>query len=224
MKLYVAYYRVSTKQQGRSGLGLEAQRTTINRFMADGVIINEYTDIESGTRKANNKRDELVKAIRHCKVHNAVLLIAKLDRLSRNVSFITTLMESGIEFVACDMPHANKFTIHVFAALAEQEADMISLRVKEALAELKKKGVKLGKPENLSDGARKKGCEIRVRNAKNNGNNIKAHGFIISMKAAGFSTKKICDELNRLGFVTSRGYKFYPNQVVRLLNFGSVVI
>lgn len=216
MKKYVAYYRVSTKQQGRSGLGLEAQKSTIIKFISDGELIGEFTDIESGTRKGNNKRDEMLKAISLCKTENAILLIAKLDRLSRNVSFITTLMESGIEFIACDMPHANKFTIHVFAALAEQEADMISLRVKEALLELKKKGIKLGKPENLTDNARKKGCEIRMKSAINNENNSKAEAFIRSLRANGISIQKITDELNRLGFQTSRGFKFHPNQVMRL--------
>lgn len=216
MKKYVAYYRVSTKHQGKSGLGLEAQKSSVEKYIAGNLLLGEFTDVESGTRKGNKKRDELIKGIAMAKANNAILAIAKLDRLSRNVSFITALMEAGIEFVACDMPHASKFTIHIFAALAEQEADMISLRVRESLSELKKKGIKLGKPENLDERARKKGCMTRQSIAKHNENNVKAGALVLSMRAADHSFSYISKELNRLGFKTRRGYKFYPIQVVRL--------
>jgi DNA invertase Pin-like site-specific DNA recombinase len=108
---YVTYYRVSTKKQGDSNLGLAGQQSIVSSFCRSGEILGEYKDIESGTRKGNN-RAGLQTAIQHAKETNITLVIAKLDRLSRNVSFITTLMESGIDFVACDMPTANKFTIH----------------------------------------------------------------------------------------------------------------
>ena len=216
MKKYVAYYRVSTKHQSKSGLGLEAQKSAVEKYTKDNRIISEFTDVESGTRKGNKKREELAKAIQVAKSNDATLVIAKLDRLSRNVSFITALMESGVEFVVCDMPTANKFTIHIFSALAEQEADMISLRVREALTELKRKGVKLGKPENLDDAARIKGCKTRSLNANTNENNVKAGALIVSMNNGGKEYSHIADELNRLGFKTRRGFKFYPEQVVRL--------
>ena len=160
---YIAYYRVSTIKQGQSGLGLEAQRTAVTNYLK-GVCkpIEEYQDTESGTRKGNN-REELKKAIISAKANNAILIIAKLDRLARNVRFITTLLESGVEFLACDMPQANKFTIHIFAALAEQEAEMISQRTKLALQEKKKQGFKLGKPENLTQPAITQGKIVRAK-------------------------------------------------------------
>lgn len=216
MKRYVAYYRVSTKHQGKSGLGLDAQKTSVEKYIDGKTLLGEFTDIESGTRKGNKKRDELMKAIALAKSENAVLVIAKLDRLSRNVSFITAIMESGVEFVACDIPHASKFTIHIFAALAEQEADMISMRVRESLSELKKKGTKLGKPENLNASARSKGCMTRQANAITNENNVKAGALVVSMKSAKFGNIYIAEELNRLGFSTRRGCKFNPSQVERL--------
>lgn len=216
MKKYVAYYRVSTKHQGKSGLGIEAQKSAVEKHVAGNLLLGEFTDVESGTRKGNKRRDELIKGIEMAKANHAILVIAKLDRLSRNVSFITALMEAGIEFVACDMPHASKFTIHIFAALAEQEADMISLRVRESLSELKKRGVKLGKPENLDDKARTKGIMARQNIARQNENNVKAGALVVSMKTTNHSFSYISDELNRLGFKTRRGNRFYPVQVVRL--------
>lgn len=161
---YIAYYRVSTQKQGQSGLGLNSQKTIVKNYLKEVEPLQELTDVESGTRKGNN-REALLEAIRLSKRYNATLVIAKLDRLARNVKFITTLMESGIEFVACDMPTANKFTIHIFAALAEQEAEMISQRTKLALGELKRQGVKLGKPENLNKEAIAKGLKKRTENA-----------------------------------------------------------
>ncbi|MFT5821528.1 MAG: DNA invertase Pin-like site-specific DNA recombinase [Crocinitomix sp.] len=215
MNTYVAYYRVSTKKQGKSGLGLNAQKTMVKNFIGKSVLIGEFTDVESGTRKGN-KRAELKNAIQKALSKNAILVIAKLDRLSRNVSFITDLMESGVEFVACDMPEANKFTIHIFAALAEQEADMISQRVKAALAELKKQGKVLGTPENLTSDARNKGVEIRQKNAIEDENNRKAGALIVSLRNGGKSFYRICKELNHLGFKTRRGGQFQQVQVQRL--------
>ncbi len=214
-KRYVVYYRVSTQKQGNSGLGLDAQRTIVDTYLKDYKPLAEFTDIESGTKKGNN-REGLKQAIIEAKKSKATLVIAKLDRLSRNVSFITTLMESGIEFIACDMPTANKFSIHIFAALAEQEAEMISIRTKQALQELKNKGVKLGKPENLTATAIKKGLEKRQLNANENEDNSKAGAFIISLKKQGQSFGQIAEELNRLKYNTRRGSQFHPIQVKRL--------
>ena len=120
---FVAYYRVSTKQQGASGLGLEAQQADVARHLNGGEweLAGEFTDVESGTRKGNN-RPELAKALHACRRHRATLVIAKLDRLARNVAFISRLMESGIDFVAVDIPHANRLTVHILAAVAEEEA------------------------------------------------------------------------------------------------------
>lgn len=214
---YIAYYRVSTKKQGNSGLGLEAQRTAVESYLKDKLIMAEYTDIESGTKKGND-RENLKQAVIHAKSSNAILIIAKLDRLARNVSFITTLMESGVEFIACDMPQANKFTIHIFAALAEQEADLISQRTKSALAELKAKGVKLGNPQNLTKKARIKGLKIRQQNALENENNIKSTALIVSLKKEGISFYAIAQKLNELKFKTRNGNTFTDVQVKLLFD------
>jgi hypothetical protein len=132
---YVAYYRVSTARQGESGLGLEGQRDAVLRFVQEpSNILTEFTEVESGRKKF---RPQLVAAIAHAKEHNATLLIAKLDRLARNVSFVSELMESKVRFKAVDMPQADNFTIHIIAAVAEREAEMISARTKAALARKK---------------------------------------------------------------------------------------
>lgn len=212
---YIAYYRVSTQKQGQSGLGLVAQQTAVRNFLKGSEPLYEFTDIESGTSKGN-QRESLLEAIKHAKHTNSTLIIAKLDRLARNVRFITTLMESGIEFLACDMPTANKFTIHIFAALAEQEAEMISQRTKLALQELKKKGIKLGKPENLTKEAIKKGLSKRQENAQSNENNRKASALIVSMRNEGKSFYEIANQLNKFGFKTRRGCEFQINQVKTL--------
>ena len=153
---YVSYYRVSTQRQGNSGLGLDAQKRTVENFLNGKTPIKEFIDIESGTAKGNDRKG-LREALEYCKENKVTLILSKLDRLSRSVSFIAQLMDSDVEFVICEMPTANKFTLHIFAALAEQEARYISERTKSALAELKRKGVKLGSHQNLNEEARQKG-------------------------------------------------------------------
>ncbi len=140
---FIAYYRVSTARQGRSGLGLDAQRDAIQTHLAgaSGELLAQHTEIESGRR---SDRPELAKALAACRLHRATLIIAKLDRLSRSVSFVSNLMESGVDFVACDMPVANRLTVHMLAAVAENEARMISDRTRVALAAAKRRGTTLG--------------------------------------------------------------------------------
>ncbi len=140
---FVSYLRVSTDQQGRSGLGLEGQRDAVVRHVASvgGRIVAELVEVESGRK---NDRPKLAAALEACRRHRAVLAIAKLDRLARNVAFVSNLMESGVEFVAADMPILNRLTVHILAAVAEEEARMISARTKAALAAAKARGVKLG--------------------------------------------------------------------------------
>ncbi len=128
---FIAYYRVSTEKQGASGLGLEAQREAVINHIKPENIFKEFTEIESGRKK---DRPILLQAIQLCKEHEGTLVIAKLDRLARNVAFVSTLLESGIKFVCCDMPTANELTIHIYSAIAQDEAKRISQRTKEALA------------------------------------------------------------------------------------------
>src|SRR5215472_17965004 len=140
---FIAYYRVSTAKQGISGLGLEAQRTAVVDYLNGGrwKLVGEFKEVESGKK---NDRPELAKALKACRVHGAELIIAKLDRLARNVAFISALMEAGVEFTAVDFPQANRLTVHILAAVAEHDAAMISARTKAALAAAKARGVVLG--------------------------------------------------------------------------------
>ena len=142
---FVAYYRVSTDKQGQSGLGLDAQRQAVMNYLNGGPwkLVDEFTEVESGN---SNARPQLQKALAACRRHKAKLVIAKLDRLSRNLAFIATLMDSGVEFVATDNPHANKLTVHILAAVAEHEREAISERTKAALAAAKRRGVKRDPP------------------------------------------------------------------------------
>ena len=135
---FVAYYRVSTAKQGASGLGLEAQREAVRAYLNGGPweLIAEFTEVESGKR---DDRPELAQAMERCRLTGAKLLIAKLDRLSRNVHFLSGLMEQGVDFVACDIPTANKLTVHIMAAVAQQEREAISARTKAAIGAIKAK-------------------------------------------------------------------------------------
>jgi len=216
MSKYIAYYRVSTQKQGNTGLGLEAQKTAVHKYINnDDLLIASYTDVESGK---NNNRPKLLQAIEDCKNNEATLLIAKLDRLSRNAAFIFTLRDAHVKFKAVDMPEANSVTIGIMAVLAQDERERISKRTKDALQELIKKGVKLGTPENLTTEARMKGQRVRVRNAKNNENNRKAQAHIISLRQNGLSFYAITKELNKFGYKTRRGCSFQQNQVQILFN------
>jgi DNA invertase Pin-like site-specific DNA recombinase len=152
---FVAYYRVSTQRQGRSGLGLDAQRTAVRDYLngGDWTLVSEFTEIESGKL---NDRPELTTALAACRVHGAVLVIAKLDRLSRDAHFLLGLDKGGVEFVATDMPNANRLTVGIMALVAQQEREAISARTKAALLAAKSRGQKLGRPANLAN--RMVGC------------------------------------------------------------------
>lgn len=216
MAKYIAYYRVSTQRQGQSGLGLEAQRSEVAKFVSKGgELAGEFQDVESGKK---NDRPNLGRAIEACRKERATLLIAKLDRLSRNASFIFTLKDAKVDFMCCDMPNANSLTIGIMAVLAQDERERISQRTKDALAELKKQGVKLGSPQNLTKEARERGIAIRKRKALTNENNRKATALIVSMKREGKTFYRIAQELNTNGFRTSRGKLFQQNQVQILYN------
>ncbi|MFK7101055.1 recombinase family protein [Flavobacterium oreochromis] len=208
---YISYYRVSTKKQEQSGLGLEAQKTAVQKFLnQDNILVAEYQEAESGK---DNERPQLKKAIEHCKTSGAVLLIAKLDRLSRNAAFILTLRDSKVEFVCVDMPTANSVTIGIMAILAQDERERISQRTKSALAELKAKGINLGSPQNLTNESRKRSIEVRKHNALENENNKKAAAFINSLRRDNLSYSKIASVLNENGFKASRGGDFTASQV-----------
>jgi DNA invertase Pin-like site-specific DNA recombinase len=214
-KSFVCYYRVSTKRQGLSGLGIEAQKTAVHSYTKDSVIISEYTEVESGTGK--KQRTKIYQAIEDCKKHRATLVVAKLDRLLRDADFLNLLYKSEVEFICCDNPNANKLTIRVLAAVAEDEAERISKRIKEALAELKKKGVKLG-TNNLTSEGLEKAIAKHKHKAATNSNNIKAKKVVNLLHQQGKTLWQIAAELNTDGFCTSTGKPFKAEQVRRLIN------
>ncbi len=200
---YIAYYRVSTARQGRSGLGLDAQRDSINSYLnsTSGELIGAYTEIESGRR---SDRNELARALAICRVQRCSLIIAKLDRLSRNVAFVSTLMESGVEFVACDMPAANRLTIHMLAAVAENEAQMISERTRVALAAAKRRGTRLGgfrgRPATTADRAKASAAKTALANARA----LDLAGTIQGIQADGHTSyRAIARHLNAMNVPTT---------------------
>lgn len=213
--VHVAYYRVSTKQQGQSGLGLEAQRTQVMGFIGSRArLIREFIEIESGKR---NSRPQLMAALAYAKQHKARLVIAKLDRLSRNAGFIFALKDSGVDFVCADMPDANTLTIGIFATLAQHERELIGERTKKALAAKKQQGFQLGSPQNLTPQAQQKGVEaIKVKAATNENNRralLTIKGYLQQEK----TLQQIADELNAAGFRTAKGHHFQRVQVKRLM-------
>jgi DNA invertase Pin-like site-specific DNA recombinase len=212
---YVAYYRVSTKMQGNSGLGIEAQKKAVADFVRNGKLLQEFTEIESGK---NNNRFELQKALEFAKENSATLIIAKLDRLSRNIGFIFALKDSGVNFIACDLPEMNTLNLGIFATIAQHERELTSKRTRDALQAKKAQGFKLGKPENLNKIAIEKGKKIRIENARKNSNNLKAFLVIQSLKKEKLSYAKIATKLNEHGFKTRRNRFFKPMTVKRLYN------
>ncbi len=210
---YVAYYRTSTRTQD---LGIEAQKAAVITWLNGGKhqVIGEFEEHESGK---NDERKQLQAAITLCKKRKATLVIAKMDRLSRDLAFIANLMKSGVEFVACDNPHANKLTIHILAAVAEHERDMIAKRTSEALQALKRSGKRLGSPE--IEKAQAKSREVRTVKADQFAANVLP--VIEKLKVQGFTTlRAIASELNERNVKTSRGGEWSAKQVQLVLERG----
>ncbi len=223
----IAYFRVSTKQQGASGLGLEGQKTAVDAYarQTGARIVAEYVEVESGKIA---DRPELAKALAHAKRSKATLCVAKLDRLARNVEFLARVMNSNAEFVACDNPAANRLTLHILAAVAEAEARTISDRTRAALDAAKKRGIKLGSQRaNHWKGREDRRLLGAKRGAKAAG---LAHAkaateaysdlrpIVADLRQKGLSLNAIADELNTLGHTTRRGRQWNPVQVARILD------
>ncbi|MCA9237760.1 MAG: recombinase family protein [Planctomycetales bacterium] len=217
----VAYERVSTARQGRSGLGLEAQRKAIDDFAESrgARVIDRFTEVESGRR---NDRPELDKALTLAKLTGATLVIAKLDRLSRNAAFLLTLRDSGVRFLAVDMPEANDLTVGIMALVAQQEREAISRRTKEALAAAKARGVKLGNPNGAAALRRagKGGQALRTAVAVNSDDFAGTLKPIIAeIKKEGYaSLRAIANELNQRGIRTRRGRRWHVSNVKSVLD------
>jgi DNA invertase Pin-like site-specific DNA recombinase len=213
---FVAYFRVSTDKQGKSGLGLEAQREAVLTYLDGGrwSLVQGFVEVESGKR---NDRPELAAALAACKKHKAKLIIAKLDRLSRNLAFIATLMDSGVEFVAVDNPHANKLTIHILAAVAQHEREMIGQRTRDALQAAKARGKKLGNPK-LAE-ARKRAVQGNKSAAARYAANVLP--VIREIQASGVkSLRGVARALAARGIATARGGAWTPVQVSDILRRG----
>ena len=220
----IPYYRVSTQKQARSGLGLEAQKEAVAAFVRqhDAKIIAEYKEVETGKK---SDRPRLAEAISHARLAKATLLVAKLDRLARNVAFTSALMESGVEFVACDNPHANRLTIHILAAVAEDEALRISRRTKDALAAAKARGVKLGaaRPGHWDGRERLRGwrkaaqasAKARTERAQD------AYAFLVpkirELRNGGRTCEQIAHWLSEQGHQTTAGKPFNAAIVSRIM-------
>ncbi|WP_046242307.1 recombinase family protein [Hymenobacter terrenus] len=217
MKNYVAYYRVSTQKQGQSGLGLEAQRSAARHFVHHrGLITREFTEVESGKK---NHRTMLAAAIAEANASGATLLIAKLDRLSRNAGFIFQLRDSGVDFVCCDMPDANTLTVGIFAVIAQHERETISARTRAALGAKKARGEAMGTPANLTPEAIRRGREVRSLNARTNQANLQASQLIKLLLAQSQTLRQVAQTLNTYGYRTRRGKAFTAMQVARLARF-----
>jgi DNA invertase Pin-like site-specific DNA recombinase len=199
--VWVCYFRVSTTRQGESGLGLDAQRESVTRYIGQhgGIVAAEFTEVESGKRSSN--RPELLRAVELCRRSRATLIIAKLDRLARNVHFISGLMESNVNFVAVDQPTKDRFMLHLQAAFAEEEARRISQRTKEALAAAKRRGVVIGATGRARAQQYKAEAVERARQYVS---------VLAELRAAGFvQVRHVRDELNRRGVPSPGGARWH---------------
>jgi DNA invertase Pin-like site-specific DNA recombinase len=216
----IAYLRVSTAKQGHSGLGLEAQRTAIESYAerVKGKIVQSFTEVESG--KVNH-RPQLAKALHLAKVTGATLVIAKLDRLSRNAAFLLTLRDSGVKFVAADLPDANELTVGIMALVAQQEREAISRRTREALAAAKRRGIKLGNPNGARALRRAKtgnAASVAVIRSKADAHAGNLRPVVEALKSEGVtSLGAIASQLNERGMLTPRGGRWHKSSVRNLI-------
>ena len=217
MSNFISYYRVSTKEQGSSGLGLESQREAVRKYVASTgeQLLEEYTDVLSG---AKDERINLNKAILACQKHKAKLVVKKLDRLSRGgFKIAVKLDELGITYIESDSPNDNELLKNLKLAIAKDERQKISERTKSALQVLKDKGVELGNVDNLTNEGRLKGAKAMALKKELNENNRRARSYSKVLKEKGYTLQRIADELNANGFKTARGKEFSSIQVSRLL-------
>lgn len=210
---FVTYYRVSTARQGASGLGLEAQQEAVRQYLngGDWELVAEFVEVESG-RKTDDQRPELAKALALCKREGAQLLVAKLDRLARNVHFVSGLMQAGVKFVAVDLPEANDLTLHIMAAFAEHEAKRIAQRTRDALAAAKARGVVLGRAGSTN---LKPNVEERKRAADEFAERLR--GMFEGMRVRGLSQRAMVAELNQIGVPAPLGGDWRLSQVQRVI-------
>jgi len=213
---FVAYYRVSTERQGTSGLGLDAQRQAVSSHVTTGKLVGEFTEVESGKK---SDRVELTKALALCDRTGATLVIAKLDRLSRNLKFVVDLMDSKVDFVCCDLPQANKLTIQIMAVMAEHERECVSQRTKAALAAAKARGVLLGSARPGHWENRQRGPKLGSKRHKNCDRLVTQ---IQQLRDSGDTYDAVASKLNAQGWTTSTGKQWTKSGVHRVLNHSEV--
>ena len=214
---YVSYLRVSTQKQGYSGLGLEAQKEIIQNHLHETTPITEFIEVESGRKK---DRPKLKEALELCRKTGATLIVAKLDRLARNVCFLSSLLETDVEIIFCDFPQANKMVLHILSAISQYEAELTASRTKSALQAKKARGCKLGNPEHLlgkHDQAIQNSIMTCKTKADNNPNNKRAVAMLRTLVKEEHTLKEMADILNREGFVTSKGACFSKATVYKLI-------
>lgn len=218
MENFVIYYRVSTKKQGESGLGLDAQKAYVNHFINSDQIVKEFTEVASAKYMDCNNRPQLCEALDYCTENGYTLVVAKIDRLSRKTEHALSIYEAlEGRLISCDIPNLDKFTLTLFMAIADRERELISIRTKQALAERKKQGKKLGTPSNLTNEARAKGAARMKTKAANNQNTMKARNYAKLLKTQGMTLQAIADQLNSEGHTTARGKNYQRTSVKRLL-------
>jgi DNA invertase Pin-like site-specific DNA recombinase len=223
---FIAYLRVSTQKQGRSGLGMEAQQAAVDRHikLVGGILVATYIEVESGRRC---DRPELARALAHARRSKATLLVAKLDRLSRNLAFLAALLDAGVEVTCCDCPHVNRLTLQIMAVLAEDEARRISERTSAALQALKARGVRLGsaRPGHW-DGREQKRLQGLQKARQRATVAVRAQRedaysdllpIVTELRGQGLSLRDIATRLNDQGHTTRRGRSWNPVQVGRVL-------
>lgn len=213
MQKYVAYYRVSTAKQGRSGLGLEAQQEAVRQFIAGGTrkLLEQFTEVETGKgSNALEKRPQLQAAMQCARKHRATLLIAKLDRLARNTHFISGLMEAKVPFTSCDLPTADAFMLHIYAAVAEQEGRRISQRIKDALAAKKARGELVGNVASLQPLNSTRAAQAAQFAAK-------LQPTIAAYRARGMTQRAMVEAMNAAGIRTSQGGRWGLVQLQRVM-------
>lgn len=216
---FVSYLRVSTARQGLSGLGLEAQRQAVEEYLNGGrwKLIAEFKEVESGK---NSERPELEEALRTCRINGATLLVAKLDRLARDAHFLLGLQKAGVDFVACDLPQANRLTVGILAVVAEEEARAISARTKAALEAARRRGVRLGNPHNRTRAGTKRGLAASAKARSERAARFAADvlpDFKAARKEGAKSLTAMADALNARKIPAPRGGKWSAVQVKRVL-------
>lgn len=215
---FVIYYRVSTRSQGESGLGMDAQKAYVQHFINQESIVQEFTEVGSGKYMDCKNRPQLCKAVDLCKTKGYTLVVAKIDRLSRKTEHaleIYSQLDGRLQ--SCDIPNLDKFTLTLFMAIADRERELISIRTKQALAEKKKKGIQLGKPANFTNKGRAKGRAANSQIAATKKANVQAQELCILYNQKGFTLRQIANKLNHNGYKTSRGKEFKPTTIKRLL-------